>query len=615
MNKPSATMATASSPTSAPIHDFDCIYSYDIQRKRQKRWHDGFLRFHAFNRRVMVYDVPRNFIGDTHLKADDLQDGDEVQLDRGVLVEVGQSRGSVQQDVTPLFERKRVQAEERRAPSRQPPQCNAGPSVTPMGRSSPMGGDGLLRPKSLNLVLGSRKGLQGRAVLAKQSPFGQTNGPETRPASRVVEPPAKRQRTEQQVQTRNSDQPTDQTPKPARRPRMPPRAGDRFEQPVLVEDRGQPPSRTWHTNRSSPTPPRGPKPIQSARHLVAPPDPEPQNPDPPPEPPAAVRSRPTSRLKATSTKRSKLMCLSKPTSSPSTSQIVTGSPPSRPQAPQRRAPLRVSDLDEPSSSPPGTNLTVMAFPTSHDMLPVGETALAKRRTLAELDKELLSVSRAQEAQRQSKERVEQAEDPPPQPAPAPAPDRASAPAAPSAPMAPPAFAPAARATRTTPLTKTLTEPVRPQPKTNTATTATATSSKPDSRRTVTAPARADTAAAKPAPGTRPAPAPAPATRPPAPATRPPAANPPAPAASRPAAAAPANPPAPAPPASAEPDTGPWSRTAFDLFGYLVPAGVDGDKDKDKDEDKVEGSKKLEDMKRRCRAIRGSTRGMMREWWD
>jgi hypothetical protein len=56
------------SQNTAPVLEFNCLYTHDIRRK-QKRWQDGFLRFHTFNKRVMVYDVPRNFIGDMHRKA------------------------------------------------------------------------------------------------------------------------------------------------------------------------------------------------------------------------------------------------------------------------------------------------------------------------------------------------------------------------------------------------------------------------------------------------------------------------------------------------------------------------------------------------------------------
>ena len=87
----------------APVLEFNCLYTHDVRRK-QKRWQDGFLRFHTFNKRVMVYDVPRNFIGDTHWKAEEaVQYGDEVTLEKdGVLVQVAESVGRTETDLTEL---------------------------------------------------------------------------------------------------------------------------------------------------------------------------------------------------------------------------------------------------------------------------------------------------------------------------------------------------------------------------------------------------------------------------------------------------------------------------------------------------------------------------------
>ena len=43
------------------------MFSHDL-RKKQKKWHDGSLRFHTFNKRVMVYDDTKNFVGDLHYR-------------------------------------------------------------------------------------------------------------------------------------------------------------------------------------------------------------------------------------------------------------------------------------------------------------------------------------------------------------------------------------------------------------------------------------------------------------------------------------------------------------------------------------------------------------------
>src|SRR6266702_6934698 len=84
------------SQNTALVLEFRCLYSHDLRRK-SKRWQDGFLRYHTFNKRVMVYDVPRNFIGDTHWKETmELQEGDELTLEKGVLVEVAEAVGTME---------------------------------------------------------------------------------------------------------------------------------------------------------------------------------------------------------------------------------------------------------------------------------------------------------------------------------------------------------------------------------------------------------------------------------------------------------------------------------------------------------------------------------------
>ena len=88
---PRASLSIPSTQNTAPVLEFRCLYTHDLRRKL-KRWQDGFLRFHTFNRRIMVYDVPRNFVGDTHWREKtELADGDELELETGgVLVQVGE---------------------------------------------------------------------------------------------------------------------------------------------------------------------------------------------------------------------------------------------------------------------------------------------------------------------------------------------------------------------------------------------------------------------------------------------------------------------------------------------------------------------------------------------
>lgn len=205
---PSATYAR-SSPTvsfqpqptqnTALIIEHRCLYTHDLRRKA-KRWQDGFLRFHTFNKRVMVYDVPRNYIGDTHWReAEPIQDGDEVELDRPILVQVGDHVGSAEQDLTALLEKKPKKecpsmGDEQASPDARSPTAN---TAKPLPQSPLVMTQ--LRPKSLNALLGGRSGPIGKASLPTKSPYEvrraaeDTSGDRERPAKRLrVEEPAQR---------------------------------------------------------------------------------------------------------------------------------------------------------------------------------------------------------------------------------------------------------------------------------------------------------------------------------------------------------------------------------------------------------------------------------------
>lgn len=163
----------------APVLEFNCLYTHDIRRK-QKRWQDGFLRFHTFNKRVMVYDVPRNFIGDMHWKeSEDLQEGDEVTLEKdAVLVQVAESVGRTETDLTELKQsaKKSKRAEGGQRSSSPPrnmatPSRNMGPPTARPGTASVTGGNTQLKHRSLNALLGTPKGRIGKATLPTKSPF------------------------------------------------------------------------------------------------------------------------------------------------------------------------------------------------------------------------------------------------------------------------------------------------------------------------------------------------------------------------------------------------------------------------------------------------------------
>lgn len=143
----------------------------------------------------MVYDVSRNYIGDMHWREDEiLQDGDEFQLDRGILIQVGEATGSMEQDLTGLLE-KRKKAPEVAVNEEVLQQPVAVPMTGSIAAQPPQ-----LRPKTLNALLGTPKGRIGRAALPTKSPHELRLENEN---SKLDEDrPAKRQRIEPQLKRR-----------------------------------------------------------------------------------------------------------------------------------------------------------------------------------------------------------------------------------------------------------------------------------------------------------------------------------------------------------------------------------------------------------------------------
>lgn len=226
---PSATplasnLTVPASQNTAPVIKFRCLYTYDLRRKA-KRWQDGFLRFHTFNKRVMVYDTPGNFIGDLHWRQDnEIQDGDELELDKGVLIEVCEPMEKTETDLSKLFEKKKtVQGSPRttqplaQSPRPSTPLQSSTASQTPNPR------------RSLNDLLGIKRTPIERLVSpyeARHTPAQQEhNSPERAPKRQRVLPVEER-RQENRAQASNHSHPvvidlvesTPPAPAPIRQP-------------------------------------------------------------------------------------------------------------------------------------------------------------------------------------------------------------------------------------------------------------------------------------------------------------------------------------------------------------------------------------------------------------
>jgi hypothetical protein len=145
-----ASLNVPATQNTAPVIKFRCLFTHDVRRKA-KRWHDGFLRYHTFNKRVMVYDTTGYFIGDLHWRQDDgIQDGDELELDKGVLIQVCEPVEQTETDLSTLYgNKKKTQESPTQAAEPSPPSFRASAPIRSSISSQ--------QPRSLNDVLGIRK--------------------------------------------------------------------------------------------------------------------------------------------------------------------------------------------------------------------------------------------------------------------------------------------------------------------------------------------------------------------------------------------------------------------------------------------------------------------------
>lgn len=156
--------ASPDHPQTATVYDFACLFTHDLKRKA-KRWQDGKLKYHTFNKKIIVYDDRGHFVGDAHWDGDEVVvEGDELELDRGgVMVQVADCKGEREQDLTEVLDKRAREVEKRRqqAASKAPRQ-NTNPAVLAAAR----------RQQHLPLSgLLQSPGPIGRAAIPDRSPF------------------------------------------------------------------------------------------------------------------------------------------------------------------------------------------------------------------------------------------------------------------------------------------------------------------------------------------------------------------------------------------------------------------------------------------------------------
>ncbi|KAI1092854.1 hypothetical protein F5B19DRAFT_501997 [Rostrohypoxylon terebratum] len=187
----SASSSHQQTPSTALVLEFVCLFTRDLRRK-QKRWQDGRLKYHTYNKRVMVYDDGGNFVGDTHWREDyDLNDGDEVELERGgVIVQVAECTGSRDQDLSELVDKRAQEKAERQAAAlaRRPPALESvatTQAVTPHFQ---------LRHKPLHHLIGMPTGHHDHAPMPTESPYEERQKLAKSPQNNSVHPAKRRKR-------------------------------------------------------------------------------------------------------------------------------------------------------------------------------------------------------------------------------------------------------------------------------------------------------------------------------------------------------------------------------------------------------------------------------------
>ncbi|RYO87766.1 hypothetical protein DL766_004603 [Monosporascus sp. MC13-8B] len=160
----------------AVVLEFVCLFTHDLRRK-QKRWQDGRLKYHTFNKRVMVYDERGNFVGDTHWREDfEFGDGEELELERGgTIVQVAECTGSRDQDLSELIDKRaqeRIQRQSAALARRHPTLEPAAPQ-SPLAAAATVSPHSQLRHRPLHHLIGAPTGHHGRAHIPPESPYEQ----------------------------------------------------------------------------------------------------------------------------------------------------------------------------------------------------------------------------------------------------------------------------------------------------------------------------------------------------------------------------------------------------------------------------------------------------------
>ncbi|KAK9479162.1 hypothetical protein V1514DRAFT_319486 [Lipomyces japonicus] len=88
------------------VQIYEVLWTSQITQK-SKRWNDGILKFHIFNKRAMLYDLNKVLVDSSFLTSVcNLQVNQELKLERH-LVLIEHAVQTIRQDITPIIRRKR----------------------------------------------------------------------------------------------------------------------------------------------------------------------------------------------------------------------------------------------------------------------------------------------------------------------------------------------------------------------------------------------------------------------------------------------------------------------------------------------------------------------------
>lgn len=259
-----STYAVPLSQSTAPVIEHRCLFTHDLRRK-QKRWQDGIVKYHTFNKRVMVYDELGKFIGDSHYaQGQALQEGDELNLDKGgVIVEVADVIATSETDVTDLLQHRQKKHTINDTPSRQAAQKPVPVPTRPNGSAQQA------KHRSLGALLHTPGEGIGRVNLPVQSPFEQRYAKE----SRVVDSHVIKKRRLEDIAT--ADSPVRSAIKPRQLAQATRVRGDTADHRIdLCSIPTSPVKPTWQPSSDGPTgdktPPKGKESDDANTHAALP---------------------------------------------------------------------------------------------------------------------------------------------------------------------------------------------------------------------------------------------------------------------------------------------------------------------------------------------------------